>query len=129
MPKKLLLLFLTLALLVSRIVSPDPPAVLLSVTPGTSYAPTTILYKITVEPHNNNRVLCWGWNSEEGSFRSSCEELAGILAPKTYWFTYSNVLKGHYEAFAQVFRASRTLVVGTATTKFRVLPELGDPYD
>lgn len=127
MPRIFLLLLV--ALFLAKTVSPDPPAVLLSVTPAVVYAPATIQFKIIVEPNSNNRILCWGWDSEEGSFRSSCEELEGELAPKTYWFTYSDVGSGHYEAFAQVFRAPRALVAGTATTKFRVLPEIGDPND
>lgn len=116
---------LTVALLLLCLpahIAGDEPVIALTVTPVFSYAPATVRYKITIQPHKDNFWYCFGYISDEATVgeRLSCQQLNGIYGAKVYWHEYKQLLKGEYTAFARVYRVPNR-IAGESTQQFRVI--------
>lgn len=91
-----LLLWLTTAVLAA----PSPVAIQLDKRSG--FAPLNIRAKITVEPHEDNRMVCLV--ADGGQYRSSCWEHVGVKAPVTQWVELKRLQEGAYVVTVAVQR-------------------------
>ena len=116
-------MFLVLMLVLPPGIAVPEPIVTIRVRYG-SFAPAAVLMTVRVEPHPDNRRVCWGLRSTDGDAMLSCRDLTGD-SPKTQpLITYPNVSAGHYEAFAEVYRVpsptSKGGIAGREIFHFRV---------
>lgn len=120
-----------LALVLQAGLTGPNPVVLLEVRPQFQFedARQPVDYRIIITPHRDNFWTCWGWRLEEGEgtddyikqYRSSCQQLNGIYAPRVFYFTYRNLSPGKYIAFAEVYRVPNR-IAGTITIPFQIIP-------
>ena len=123
---------------VAAVVALEPPPVALTVHGG-GLEPVTIVCRLTVQPHADNRGVCIGYTGGDvGSDRRSCWGLDGDKAPKTTQLTFSNIrgegeywltaelCRGHWEATSNecsqrwiVAAPQRFMVVGMGNLRYR----------
>ena len=122
-------MFLALMLVLPSGIAAPEPIVTIKVRHG-RFTPASVMMTVRVEPHPDNRAVCWGLRSNDGDAMLSCRDITGE-SPKTQpLITYPNVSEGHYEAFAMVYRAQsssfRGGIAGQATYRFTVLGLFGE---
>lgn len=71
------------------------------------FAPKLIKAKVTVEPHDANRLLCVEAHDGEFIVQRRCYEIDGT-SPRTHWFTFKRVDAGRYVFYAVVERSLET---------------------
>lgn len=67
------------------------------------FAPLTVRMTATVEPHEDNRMLCFAWDSPDGESGQTCKQLDGIDSPVTIARTVK-LGQGEYQVAATVVR-------------------------
>ena len=108
-----------LILAIASLGSLAPPDVAIKASPQWGFNLSTRI-TLTVEPHPDNRNLCWSYDSGE-VYSSSCWKLAGADAPRTTTKVVEYLKQGVYVVAIEVLRADGTRKV--ATTK---ICSLGD---
>jgi hypothetical protein len=96
-------------------VRPLPP-VAVDVSPRLALSGSALRVRVTVEPHEANRLLRTQVDTLEGTFfKAWDEDLSGARAPRTRTELFDQLPEGHYIVSAQVARADgSTTSVATA---------------
>lgn len=114
------LLITPILLILATLFGEASPPVALSVRPQMAFAPRDVHFRVRVEPHPLNRILCIQAVSAEGISTQSCKDLEGDRAPRTHEQWFKAMPAGEYDAQAYVIRAAADAQF-TALIPFRLL--------
>lgn len=98
-------ILIAVAVAVSTATAAAPP-VSIGIRVQAGGAPFTTQVRTTIEPNEANRYLCLQWTQVQGGAqqRTSCLQLDGTSAPRTFWQYLKDLSSGKWDVVAVVLR-------------------------
>jgi hypothetical protein len=104
-----ILLLLALLLNINLGAGFAPAPITFEVTPTQQQAYGHVFYKIRIDKHPDNFLLCYGYDSGADA-KYSCQPLNGANTPLLIQEEYLSLPAGDYEAFVELYRVPNRLV-------------------
>ena len=92
------------------------PVTIKVLTPRMGMAPLYTVVLVRIDPHPDNRVLCFLWGLvEEGMYNSSCIELHGEQSKRSERFERDLRIPGTWNLIARIVRSDESVHAATDT--------------